>query len=300
MNKMAILNRIKKAYQTDNVNIIKYLREIGFSEEKTVEDIMISYDFQAGSYIKEYKENPSAKFEFMSRLAQIIRDLGGESIFEAGIGEATSFVALMKLLNRKFEFSGGGDISWSRVKTALNFVNEEMPDNKSQIVIADMFCLPFADSSIDIVYTIHSLEPNGGHERELLEELYRVAGEYIILLEPAYELADTQSRKRMEEHGYIRELYKTAKDLGYNILTWELYGVSVNPLNPTGLMIIQKKDIQKRQSAEFACPITKTKLEKIGNAFFSHESLLAYPIVNDVACLTREHAVVATKMDSIR
>lgn len=40
----------------------------------------------------------------------------------------------------------------------------------------------------------------------------------------------------------------------------------------------------------------KTRLEKIGNAFFSEESLLAYPMVNEVPCLMKEYAVVATKL----
>jgi ubiquinone/menaquinone biosynthesis C-methylase UbiE len=39
----------------------------------------------------------------------------------------------------------------------------------------NIFSLPFLHNSIDIVYTSHSIEPNGGKENLLLKELYRVA-----------------------------------------------------------------------------------------------------------------------------
>lgn len=162
--------------------------------------------------------------------------------------------------------------------------------------VGDMFQLPLADNSVDIVYTCQAIEPNNGHEEEILRELYRVTNEYLILLEPAYDLADEKARRRMEYHGYVQNLYGAAKELGFNIETWELYGMNGNPLNPVGMMIIRKNaglDVVDK----LCCPITKTPLKKIGNAYFSKDSLLAYPIVNDVACLTASHAIVATKME---
>ena len=139
------------------------------------------------------------------------------------------------------------------------------------------------------------MEPNGGYEKILLSELYRVTNNYLILLEPAYELANEESRKRMKEHGYITNLYETAKDFGYKILTYELYGISSNPLNPTGLLIIEKNAGQNIPQP-FCDPLTKTKLQIKGNVYFSEESLISYPIVNDVPCLMKEYAIITTKM----
>lgn len=51
MDKYDILNRLKKMYE-DDVNIIQYLNGLDNKENNSVEDIMISYDFQAGSYVK--------------------------------------------------------------------------------------------------------------------------------------------------------------------------------------------------------------------------------------------------------
>lgn len=165
------------------------------------------------------------------------------------------------------------------------------------LVVGNLFELPLANNSVDIVYTSHSLEPNGGHEKELLEELYRVTKKYLILLEPAYEMASDEAKERMKKHGYVIGLYDIAKKLGYEIEKYELFGISSNPLNPTGLMIIKKQDsLRKMNACCYYCPITKTRLDVIGNAFFSKQALLAYPILNGVPCLVRESAVVATKM----
>ena len=306
MNQVALLQRIKELYQKKDINIIEYLKKQDGHAQTSRQDIMISYDFQAGSYVNAYKKAPDKVWTFVQRLASCIEELPGEkqSIFEPGIGEATTFAALMAQISIPFVFSGGADVSWSRIKTAQQFVEEMrlasgMPSN---LVLGDMFELPLEDNAVDIVYTVHAIEPNGGREKEILTELYRITNEYLILLEPAYELANTEARQRMERHGYIQNLYRSAKELGYDILIWELYGMAMNPLNPTGFLVIKKR--QRRSQAEgyvsgFSCPITKTRLEKIGNAFFSKESLLAYPIVNEVPCLMKEYAVVATKMNEL-
>ena len=158
-----------------------------------------------------------------------------------------------------------------------------------------MFSLPLLDNSIDIVYTNHSIEPNGGHERELLEELYRVTNNYLILLEPTYEFASDEARARMKHHGYVTDLYATAKQLGLKVLTYEPYGMSTNPLNPTGLMIIEKNS-RAFVEQPFCDPLTRTTLQIKGNAYFSEDSLISYPIVCGVPCLMKEYAVVTTKM----
>lgn len=60
---------------------------------------------------------------------------------------------------------------------------------KINLFVADMFKMPIADDAVDVVYTVHSMEPNGGREEELLDELYRITGKYLILVEPDYERA---------------------------------------------------------------------------------------------------------------
>lgn len=152
-----------------------------------------------------------------------------------------------------------------------------------------------ANNSIDVVYISHSIEPNGGKEKEALLELMRITKKYLILLEPAYEFASKESQKRMEQHGYIKNLHSTAISLGLKVIEYRLFDVYSNQLNPIGLMIIEKcPKINKNIYNPFICPITKTPIELIKNSFFTKEGLLAYPIIDGVPCLLKDNAIIAT------
>ena len=110
MNQVALLQRIKELYQKKDINIIEYLKKQDGHAQTSRQDIMISYDFQAGSYVNAYKKAPDKVWTFVQRLASCIEELPGEkqSIFEPGIGEATTFAALMAQISIPFVFSGGG------------------------------------------------------------------------------------------------------------------------------------------------------------------------------------------------
>ena len=165
------------------------------------------------------------------------------------------------------------------------------------LFMGDLFSIPLVESSIDVVYTSHTIEPNAGKEKEALAELVRVARKYVILLEPAYELAGAEAQARMEKHGYIRRLHAAAEELGLHILEYRLFDLCSNPLNPTGLMVIKlDKEVTTPhpQTPPIMCPISKTPLiHKKGHAF-TKEGLLVYPIIDGVPCLLSENAVIAT------
>lgn len=293
MDKIAMLNKIKTVY-FENRNIIQYLKDIDGTKANSLEDIMISYDFQAGSYIEELKKNPSFKEKYCCHLAKAIDSLGCfDSMLEVGIGEATTLGPLIRSLKSRPEKNYGFDISWSRIKYAKRFL-QELFINNVQLFTGDLFCTPLKDNSIDLVYTSHSIEPNGGKEKEALMELHRITNKYLVLLEPSYEFACEEGRARMRYHGYITNLYSTAKELGYNIIEHRLFDVSQNEVNPTGLIIIEK-GAYERLNDPICCPITKTNVIKKNNAYYSQESLLAYPIIDEIPCLLPQNAIVATK-----
>lgn len=298
MDKLKLLKHIADLYSKD-INIINYLKNIDSSAQNSVEDIMISYDFQAGSYVKMYEDNRDFSEKYTDAIANVINALQctKSSIFECGVGEATTLVPLSKKLDGSYDFIGGNDISWSRIAIAQKFAKEHCV--QANLVVANMFNLPLADNSIDVVYTSHSLEPNGGHERELLRELYRVSNEYLILLEPAYELADDNAKARMKEHGYVTGLYETAKELGYDIEEYRLFDICSNPLNPTGLMVIKKHAGNEKSATRFCCPLTYAPLEKKGSVYYASKALLSYPIMNGVPMLLKEQAIVTTKMNCL-
>ena len=131
------------------------------------------------------------------------------TICDFGTGESTNFNSFLKFLNKevKAKISAYGmDISLSRLDIARKFSEIESTSIMPEFFIGDLGQLPLLDNCIDISLTMHALEPNGGRENQILNELIRVSKDFMILAEPIYETAKTDQRKRMERFGYIKEL----------------------------------------------------------------------------------------------
>lgn len=299
MNKAYMMNELKAVYENGG-NIIDYMH--GNREAKNlIEEILISYDFQAGSYYDEYKKGKDVFYQYHNQLAQILDQFIQEScsIMEAGVGEARSLVPIVNRLDKKkIEKVYGFDLSWSRIKYAEKFEKDYKETNcpKIQFWVGDIMNMAVKDSAVDVVFTVGACEPNGGKEKELLQELYRVTRRYLVLFEPAYELADEEAKKRMIKYGYVTKLYETAISMNYKIIKHELLDISLNPLNPMGVIVIEK-DVKGRNPKEsiFCDPVSKSGLDKCMDAWFCKESLLAYPIIGGIPLLMAEYAVVATK-----
>jgi ubiquinone/menaquinone biosynthesis C-methylase UbiE len=292
MSSIRSIKKIKEFFNSGQ-NIMEFLRSKE-GKGNDWETIMISYDLQAGSYIEFASKNEEYIKLYTDSIAKVITDLGKfESIMEIGVGEATIMTPLMKKIDidsrlRKFAF----DISWSRTRYAKDYSYEL--GVQSNFFIANLFSIPLADNSIDIVYTSHSLEPNGGKEKEALAELYRVASKYVVLLEPDYRNADEKGKERMNKNGYVKDLDRHAEELGFTVIEHRPFNVFVNPLNPTGLTILQKKGNTFINEPNFICPISHTKLERFENVLFSEESGLMYPIINELPCLLETNAFLGT------
>lgn len=286
------LKEIQKEYKS-GTNIIKFINGSRKAKNSS-ESILVSYDLQAGTYVDLAKNHLTYLNNYTSALAKEIDLLGSfNSILEVGVGEGTTLAHLVSKFKKKPKTILGFDISWSRIKYANNYLLKNSIKN-SQLFVGDLFRTPLMNDSVDIVYTSHSIEPNGGREKESLRELYRITKSYLILLEPSWEFASRDGKKRIEELGYVKNLYKHAKDLGYKVIKHQLFEYSANPLNPTGLIIIEKKSNQTNSKDIFACPVTKTKLAFKDDCYYSADSLLAYPIIGKIPCLTPDNAVVAT------
>jgi hypothetical protein len=296
-SKLALTRHIAELYARGE-NVMANLRSLSSGASagsaNTVEDIMISYDFQAGSYIRSYEQDPGYLDRYTAELRAVLGQLGPiDTLLEAGCGEATTLSVLAGGLDT-CPALGGFDISWSRVKLGQDFAGRR--SLAPTLFCADLFRIPLADRSVDVVYTSHSIEPNGGRESEAIRELARVARHWLVLLEPAHDLAGDEARSRMESHGYVQNLAATIRSLGLTLVEHRLFPVIANPLNPTGLYLVKLGSSPKRAgNFTFQCPVSGTPLEPGPDAYYAPQSFLAYPVLRGVPCLLENNAILATR-----
>ncbi len=298
---MGILpQELRKVYSRGG-NISEHLERrlrIERSDESVIE---LSYDIQAGSYTRAM-EDPryrSEKEGYCRYVSDLIRSLGkSRTVLEAGVGEATTFSGVARSLARDVDRFYGFDLSWSRAAYARRYL-EKTGVRGAVIFTAALTNIPLADDSIDVVYTSHSIEPNRGREKDIIGELHRVARRYLVLIEPAYELAPPSIRRRLDRHRYCRGLLDCCRKLGCKVESSGLIPVKVTHRNLTAVTVISKNPRSSGALARkdpFRCPKYFTPLRKAGTAMFSDESMMAYPIIGGIPCLKVHYGVIASKL----
>lgn len=260
---------------------------------------LLPTNLQAGNYVDSVRKNPEFNKTWCKQLADIIDPVlpDNGTILEVGVGEATTLSGVLSELGDKVKKSFGFDVSWSRIKVANDYLIEK--SQKSELFVGDLFYIPLADNSIDVVYSPHSLEPNGGYEQHLVAECLRVARKSVVLVEPIYELASTEAQARMRNNGYVRELLEVAEALDCVIEDYRLLECVGNPLNPSGVLKIRKSgdssDVNEfSYRFSWQCPLTGSALVKHTEYFVSQDTGIVYPNLNGVPLLRPEHAVVAS------
>lgn len=278
-------------------NIIQYIDKKYGDQVSRTDSIMASYDLQAGTYTKRFDADPEKKMRYCDELAGKLSEIDPvDSFLLVGVGEAITLGNVVPKLPEMPQSIFGFDISWSRVDYANNFIKRF---NLRNVLLStgNIFEAPFMDNSIELVMSNHSLEPNGGREKEALKELFRISRRYIVLNEPCYEFASKEAQERIEKHGYVKNLHRVAEKLNYKIICHEIFDNPVSNLNPTSCLIIEKEEGEKSSSNKLACPLTKTPLHRGKDCYFSRDSLLAYPIIKGIPCLLSHNAVLASSFE---
>ena len=123
--KKEFLTIIKNIYEGGG-NIIQHLKDAEKLKNNTLETIMISYDFQSGSYIKNVKENPEFNEKYTMAISKIFNeiDIKCDSILEVGVGEATTLTHLLQKLQHMPRKIYGFDLAWSRVRYAIEYMKK--------------------------------------------------------------------------------------------------------------------------------------------------------------------------------
>jgi len=282
-------------------NISSLLRDFGRTRSNTESIIETAYDLQSGNYIQALDDPAvfSHKTDYGEAIARQIYELTNpSSIIEAGVGEGTTFSFVLDSMAKPDLEAHGFDISWSRIRCCERWLRQRAR-HRPFLTVASLLHLPYRDSCFDVVYTSHTIEPNGGQESGILRELHRVASRFLVLLEPGYELASPEARERMDMHGYCRNLVGTAEALGMRVVKHELFPYCLNELNPTAITVIEKSKEAPAAVPKFACPHFGDPLVDYGDSFYSRESLRAYPKIRGIPCLRPQDGVIASKYEEL-
>jgi SAM-dependent methyltransferase len=284
---------MRDAYKSGS-NAMAAARERLEDDRNHILSTLIAYDLQAGSYTQEAAQMPAERSRWCEQVAALLRPFleDGSSVLEVGCGEATTFRGVIEHLGRPDVRPLGFDLSWSRLRFARECLrgSSVQPD----LFAADLFNIPLGDATVDVVYTSHSLEPNGGREVEALRELTRVARKAVVVIEPIYELASDAAQRRMAAHGYVRNLKAASEEVG-KVTTYELLPFNLEALNPSGVVVIELNNDSNGTEVRWRCPVTGHRLVDHGDAFFAAEAGLAYPVLRNVPILLPHYAIIASR-----
>jgi SAM-dependent methyltransferase len=280
-------------------NLMALLRQSAGGEVNSERAIELSYDLQSGAYIEALGREPyfQRKLVYTRCLGEVMTELGGgRSLLDAGMGEGTTLWGLLSQMQEPPAVVHGFDLCWSRLGVGRRWLREKLPELEVQMCTASLLELPYADNSFDLVYTAHAVEPNRGREAAIMQELMRVCGGHLVMLEPAYELADEAARERMDRLGYCRGLADRARELGFEVLRHELFAGNWNAKNPTALLVLRKPGAVALEQPELVCPAFRTPLRRLQDCFYSDQSMRAYPVIGGIPCLRSSQGVVASQL----
>lgn len=286
---------MRQAYARGD-NAMAYARAAAGSPTNATIATLIAYDLQAGSYNAQVRRDPATNRRWCEQFAGILAPLlqAGDTVLEAGCGEATTLAGMLAALPVRPARALGFDLSWSRCTEGRSHLASRAV--AADLFVGDLFRIPLADASVDVVYTSHTLEPNGGREEEALRELLRVTRRTLVLVEPLYELADPTVQARMREHGYVRGLHDTLRRLGFMPVRHEMLPFCNTSRNPSGLIVVHKQAAGAAGAVRFQCPLTATPLRIEGDAYVSDQTGLVYPVLRGIPMLRPEHAIVASRI----
>lgn len=288
--------RLIELYRS-GTNIMAYLREARGQADNDPFAILASYDLQAGSYVQLAEENAAIAASIdrsCEKFAGIFDRLGGESLLEAGVGEATTLAGVVDRLARRPAHVLGFDLSLSRLLFARSYA--ERRGVTATWFTGTLDNIPLADSSVDTVFTSHALEPNRGRERDMLRELHRVARRYLVLREPSDELGSDETRAHIAKHRYVTGLAAAARELGFDVVEHAPWGIDPNPRNAAALIIVRKSDAPPSPAPPaLVSPVSRCPLTTEHGSLYCPDDGMVYPTLRGIPCLLAENGIFASR-----
>jgi ubiquinone/menaquinone biosynthesis C-methylase UbiE len=290
----------KRKIKSSIINILNRIlkNKINLNKSRSLENVKKKYDQISGTYIHDIEKN-NVKFYaelndgtvvkckgnihkyYGDIISRIIKQTKSKSFLEVGAGELTQFKLIcdfLKKINYKVKETCGLDISFKRLLVGKSYLKKNK-NEISYIVQGNAAELPFANDSFDLIYTCHCLEQVPVLFKKSINEMLRVAKNYVVLIEPSYELSNKLTANYIYYKGYIQINEKLLGNIKHKYfkrikLPFRQY------LNGAELVIYKKKKKIKKTKVKFICPITKKNIYKNKNTIGNKNS--EYKIQNQI------------------
>ncbi len=281
--RLITIYKIAKKKHASRKNIQQFFK----NKLQKTDVIKISYDIQSGDYIDYFNKFSKKKIKkIYYPLVKAIKDnfKYSRSILDFGCGELTTSYYVYNHLKKKIVKYFANDNSLNRLIIGKNNLKKHLKKNdfkKFEIFCNSEYKLPFKENSIDLIFTIHSLEPNNKIKEKIFDELYRISRHGIIFMEPHYEVSSRKQKKRMLDLDYVRgfERLLKSKKINYQVIKKKYH---INNENISSLFVIKKNKVLKKNSYRFVDPLDLTELKDFKNYFYSVNNFRIFPIIDDV------------------
>ncbi len=281
---------------------------------RTTQVVEKQYDDIAGQYIKENYYIHKMRYsvvngevknissvdnmrEIRLEIRSILSKHHFKNVLEVGVGELTTLSDIHEYFGPDIECYGV-DLSLNRIKHGLKEF-EKRHKKQPHVAKANAMTLPFADNSFDLVITRHTLEQMPSIYKSALQEILRVARKHVFMFEPSYELGGFAQKLKMINNDYVKGIpdYLSAQQ-NVKLEPEFLMMNSANPLNHTACyqVTVQNPDEELSGKQEFVCPITKLKLEKRVDNYYSASAKRAFPVIDGIPVFDPQYSIVVTEV----
>lgn len=270
-------------------------QKIPLLKSRSLKNVEKKYDQIAGEYIERYLSQEDNNFpcdfgfgkkifkvkgypkKFSSSfLLNILEVTESNSFMEIGAGELTNIFEILKK-NKKINFENvlALDISLPRLIVGNNLLKKNLI-YIDHCINSNAENIPLGDNSIDLLFTVHCLEQVPHIAKNIIREMIRVANNYVVLIEPSYELGSEVTRNRIFKKDYIKLNKDIFKGLDAEIIYREKNRLS--SYISTSEIVILKKKKRKNTPKKFklVCPTCKKELNLINKNLVCNEENKIY------------------------
>ena len=171
----------------------------------------------------------------LKKVEEQIRECGARRVLEVGAGTGINLYLLSQQMP-DVEFSGI-DLTPDRIATGKKWFKENK-DYEPNTKVGDVTQLEFEDNSFDLVYSGHCFEQLDQYASQGISEVCRVASKRVVFLEPDYKHSNAAQRLFLHNHNYLVNFAAKINKVAPGRLTHRSLNTYFNPLNRTGLYIV--------------------------------------------------------------